>query len=263
LSRPAVPKANPEALLREGTPVSRPAAPKANTEALLREGTPVSRPANLRAPRFASAPQIPFPVLQQRRFSMRTRSTATLPLIRSRRGALAAGCCTLLALATPAHASFLQGEALDTMADIVSWVVLIVVPLLGIALFWIVHVMPEKIAEKNHHPQKSAIHTLCLLSLVFGGLLWPIAWLWAYTRPVGYKMAFGTDKHQDFYIEHGDRAHRDELEHEHLDQLLSELDMLERQGNLTPELKRVREQLQTAWRRKAAAHEAQPAAGAA
>ena len=27
--------------------------------------------------------------------------------------------------------------------------------------------------------------TLCLLSLVFGGLLWPIAWLWAYTKPVG------------------------------------------------------------------------------
>ena len=28
------------------------------------------------------------------------------------------------------------------------------------------------------------IRTLCLLSLVFGGLLWPIAWLWAYTKPV-------------------------------------------------------------------------------
>ena len=35
---------------------------------------------------------------------------------------------------------------------------------------------------------------LCLLSLVFGGLLWPLAWLWAYTKPVLYKMAYGTDK---------------------------------------------------------------------
>ena len=34
---------------------------------------------------------------------------------------------------------------------------------------------------------------------MFGGLLWPIAWLWAYTRPVGYKMAYGTDKHPDYY----------------------------------------------------------------
>ena len=58
--------------------------------------------------------------------------------------------------------------------------------------------LPEKIAEKRHHPQKDAIHTLCLLSLVFGGLLWPIAWLWAYTKPVGYRMAYGTEKHEDY-----------------------------------------------------------------
>ena len=51
--------------------------------------------------------------------------------------------------------------------------------------------MPEKIAHKRHHPQLEAIKTLCLLSLVFGGLLWPIAWLWAYTKPVGYKLAYG------------------------------------------------------------------------
>ena len=43
---------------------------------------------------------------------------------------------------------------------------------------------------------------LCLLSLVFGGLLWPIAWLWAYTKPVGYKLAYGTDKHPDYFKEH-------------------------------------------------------------
>ncbi len=66
-----------------------------------------------------------------------------------------------------------------------------------------VHVLPEKIAHKRHHPQAEAIHTLCLLSLVFGGLLWPIAWLWAYTKPVGYKLAYGTDKHPDYYKEHG------------------------------------------------------------
>jgi hypothetical protein len=57
-----------------------------------------------------------------------------------------------------------------------------------------VHILPEKIAEKRHHPQAKAIQTLCLLSLVFGGLLWPIAWLWAYTKPVLYKMAYGTDQ---------------------------------------------------------------------
>ena len=80
------------------------------------------------------------------------------------------------------------------MADVLTWIVLIVVPIGGIVLFWLVHILPEKIAHKRHHPQFEAIRTLCLLSLVFGGLLWPIAWLWAYTKPVAYKMAYGTDK---------------------------------------------------------------------
>ena len=151
-----------------------------------------------------------------------------------------------LAWSPGAHASFLQGEALDTMADVMSYVVLVLVPVLAIALFWIVHVMPEKIAEKRHHPQKDAIHTLCLLSLVFGGLLWPLAWLWAYTRPVHYKMAYGTDKHDDFYVEHGELADRGELADEHREHLLAELDQLEQRGSLTPELRRVQGQLRAA-----------------
>src|SRR5215468_8040 len=96
-------------------------------------------------------------------------------------------------LAVPsANASFLSGEALDTAANVLSWFILIVIPPAFIALFWIVHVLPEKIAEKRHHPNKDGIHVLCLLSLVFGGMLWPIAWLWAYTRPLGHKLAYGT-----------------------------------------------------------------------
>jgi hypothetical protein len=89
--------------------------------------------------------------------------------------------------------SVLEGEALDTLANIIAWAVLILVPVIGIAVFWLVHILPEKIAEKKHHPQSKAIQTLCLLSLVFGGLLWPLAWLWAYSKPVFYKMAYGTD----------------------------------------------------------------------
>jgi len=92
-----------------------------------------------------------------------------------------------------AHASIFKGEALDKAADVLTWVVLIVAPIIAIAVFWIVHILPEKIAEKRKHPQAKAIQTLCLLSLVFGGLLWPIAWLWAYSKPVLYKLAYGTD----------------------------------------------------------------------
>lgn len=100
----------------------------------------------------------------------------------------------LLMFPVNAHASAFKGEALDTAADILAWVVLIVAPIVGIAAFLLVHILPEKIAEKKQHPQAGAIQCLCLLSLVFGGLLWPIAWLWAYTKPVMYKLAYGTDK---------------------------------------------------------------------
>src|SRR5688572_33420790 len=87
-----------------------------------------------------------------------------------------------------------SGEFVDTMADYIAIFVLVFVPALLIYLFWMVHILPEKIAERRHHPQADAIKTLCLLSLFFGGLLWPIAWLWAYSKPVLHKMAYGTDR---------------------------------------------------------------------
>ena len=97
-------------------------------------------------------------------------------------------------LPTSAHASMFKGEALDKMADVITWVVLIVAPVVGIVVFLAIHILPEKIAEKKQHPQAKAIQCLCLLSLAFGGLLWPLAWLWTYTKPVLHKMAYGTDK---------------------------------------------------------------------
>jgi hypothetical protein len=100
-------------------------------------------------------------------------------------------------------ASFLSPELEDKVAGFLATFVIFVVPVVLIVLFWMVHVMPEKIAHKRHHPQLDAIRMLCLLSLVFGGLLWPLAWLWAYTKPVGYKLAYGTDKHPDYFKEHG------------------------------------------------------------
>ena len=99
----------------------------------------------------------------------------------------------LLAFPTRAHASIFHGETLDSIANGIAWVVLVIAPIIGISAFWLVHILPEKIAHKKKHPQTRAIQCLCLLSLCFGGLLWPIAWLWAYTKPVLHKMAYGTD----------------------------------------------------------------------
>ena len=99
------------------------------------------------------------------------------------------GCLAIVAM-------FLSDELVDTLAGYLAIFVLVFVPALLIYLFWMVHILPEKIAERRHHPQADAIKTLCLLSLVFGGLLWPIAWLWAYSKPVFHKMAYGTDTSQ-------------------------------------------------------------------
>jgi hypothetical protein len=89
----------------------------------------------------------------------------------------------------------------DSAAVVIAVIVLIIVPIIVIGLFWLVLIMPEKIAEQRHHPQKEAIKVLCLLSLVFGGMLWPLAWLWAYSKPVLHKLAYGRDKHDDFFLE--------------------------------------------------------------
>jgi CBS domain containing-hemolysin-like protein len=152
--------------------------------------------------------------------------------------------CTFLALAAaPARASFLSGEALDTMADVLALVVLFLVPAVVIVLFWIVHVLPEKIAHKRHHPQRDAITTLCLLSLVFGGLLWPLAWIWAYTKPVGYRLAYGTDRHEDYYDEMALKHSEGKLLQEEVLHLREELEAMEARGALPPRLRALKDEL--------------------
>jgi hypothetical protein len=105
----------------------------------------------------------------------------------------------------------LSPELVDTVADYLAIFVLVFVPALLIYLFWMIHILPEKIAEKRGHPQADAIKTLCLLSLVFGGLLWPIAWIWAYSKPVLHKLAYGADRVDHASVEHepGDAAARE------------------------------------------------------
>jgi CBS domain containing-hemolysin-like protein len=146
----------------------------------------------------------------------------------------------LAGAASSAHASFLSGEALDTAADVLAIVVLCIVPIGAIVIFWLVHVLPEKIAEKRHHPQQEAITTLCLLSLVFGGMLWPVAWLWAYTKPVAYRAAYGTDKHEHYFVERGEKARSGTLLPEEIAHLRDELDEMAARGALPPELRNLR-----------------------
>jgi CBS domain containing-hemolysin-like protein len=150
----------------------------------------------------------------------------------------------LLALAAlPAHASMFSGEALDKVADVLTIVVIVLVPIVAIVIFWLVHVLPEKIAHKRHHPQRDAIQVLCLLSLVFGGLLWPLAWLWAYTKPVGYRAAYGTEKHEDYFEEMADKLRSGSLLREQVFHLREELEAMAEKGALPPKLMALKDEL--------------------
>jgi len=134
-----------------------------------------------------------------------------------------------LALPTRAHASLFHGETLDAIANGISWVVLVIGPIIGIVAFWMVHILPEKIAEKKRHPQAKAIQCVCLLSLCFGGILWPLAWLWAYTKPVLHKMAYGTDVGEG-HGHAGEEATREENEVEKLRARIAELEAKNQSG---------------------------------
>ena len=160
--------------------------------------------------------------------------------------AAAALAAASLAFSSGAHASFLPPELMDKAAMYIAWFVIIFVPIGVIVLFWLVHILPEKIAHKRHHPQRDAIQVLCLLSLVFGGLLWPIAWLWAYVKPVGYKMAYGTERHDDYYHEMGGKARAGELLEHELAHLREELDAMAAKGTLSPQLRQLRGDLAAA-----------------
>jgi len=167
-------------------------------------------------------------------------STSSMP---ARIGLLFASLAAMLA-AMPAHASFMQGETLAKAANVLAIVVIVLVPVIGITVFWLVHILPEKIAHKRHHPQTEAIQVLCLLSLVFGGLLWPLAWLWAYSKPVLYKMAYGTDQ-----LEHKDSgatataAAGEASLGDDVAQLRADVDRLVSQGGAPAELASIRDRL--------------------
>jgi CBS domain containing-hemolysin-like protein len=114
------------------------------------------------------------------------------------------------------------------LANGIAWVVIVIAPIIGIVVFWLVHILPEKIAHKKKHPQTRAIQCLCLLSLVFGGLLWPFAWLWAFSKPVLYRMAYGTETDETLAHDHPEKS--DDAEEHQLRARLAELEAKKKGG---------------------------------
>ena len=65
-----------------------------------------------------------------------------------------------------------------------GFVILLLLILLGIWLVVELAGLPGNKAREREHPQAEAISVLGWLGLVFGGVGWIAAMVWAYTRPV-------------------------------------------------------------------------------
>lgn len=88
----------------------------------------------------------------------------------------------LIGLSFVAPHAFASGFV-DGLAEVISWLALILIPIIVAIVYWQIHYLPSKIAEKRQHPQQEAIHAMCMVSRFSGGLFWPIAFVWAHLRP--------------------------------------------------------------------------------
>ena len=70
-----------------------------------------------------------------------------------------------------------------TGLDIFAILVLLVLVVAVVAVWVILAMLPGKIAHKRGHPQAEAINVCGWLGGLTLGLLWPLAFIWAYLRP--------------------------------------------------------------------------------
>jgi len=62
--------------------------------------------------------------------------------------------------------------------------ILIVLALIGLWIFVALGSLPGKKAAERNHAQAEAINILGWLGLLFGGMGWMVALVWAHTKPV-------------------------------------------------------------------------------
>jgi hypothetical protein len=73
--------------------------------------------------------------------------------------------------------------ALDAFAFVVFAVLIFV----GVVIVVSLGKLPGQLAHKWGHPQAAAINAMSWIGIATGGLLWPIAFVWAFTTPFGAK----------------------------------------------------------------------------
>lgn len=65
--------------------------------------------------------------------------------------------------------------------DLFALVVLAVLLLAAIVVFAVLGALPGRVAHTRKHPQADAVAVGGWLGILFGGVLWPVVMIWAYT----------------------------------------------------------------------------------
>jgi hypothetical protein len=95
---------------------------------------------------------------------------------------------------------------LDAFAFVVFAVLIFVGVVIGVSL----GKLPGQLAQKWGHPQAAAINAMSWIGIATGGLLWPIAFIWAFTNPFGTKpVAYKDDRLPGCTVESGAVATRE------------------------------------------------------
>lgn len=71
-----------------------------------------------------------------------------------------------------------------TGLDIFALVVLLILLAAAVAVWVILGMLPGRIARQRNHPQAEAITVCGWWGVLTLGILLPLAYIWAYTRPV-------------------------------------------------------------------------------
>ena len=67
--------------------------------------------------------------------------------------------------------------------DVFAFVVMAVLGVVAIYMAFLLGALPGRIAAERGHPQADAIRVAGWVGLLTLGLAWPLALIWAYTRP--------------------------------------------------------------------------------
>ena len=68
--------------------------------------------------------------------------------------------------------------------DVFAFVVFAILIIVGVIIVGSLGKLPGQLARKWGHPQASAINAMSWIGIATGGTLWPIAFVWAFVKPI-------------------------------------------------------------------------------